>query len=256
MKTLLSLLLFASLAFANPGYSQNIQTQLVLGAEDSWPPYSDKNGQGISTNIINAAFAKVGVTTKIQVRNYARVLQDVKAGLLDAGYNVTRQKKTERDFIFGSEPILQAKAYWYFPANNKITFKSLDQLPDGYRVGCILDYEYGDIYEQERHRFKEIKVPHQAQLIKMLQQGRIDAALMFEEEANQAVRELGLPQEIITKGMLNHTSDIYLAFSRKNPQSPANAKMFDIGLKRLKDSGEYTMLLKTIMSDNTASLVH
>jgi len=252
----LSLLLLISLLFANTGYSQNAQTQLALGAEDSWPPYSDKNGQGISTNIVNAAFAKVGITTKIQVRNYARVLQDVKAGLLDAGYNVTRQQKTEHEFIFGEQPILQARAYWYFPAGNKINFQSLDRLPDGYRVGCIIDYEYGDVYEQERHRFKEIRVPRQSQLIRMLQQGRIDAALMFEEEANHALKEMGLPRDAVAKGMLNHTSDIYLAFSRKNPQSISNAKMFDLGLKRLKATGEYSALLKTIGSDSTSSSAH
>ncbi|GGY69761.1 amino acid ABC transporter substrate-binding protein [Cellvibrio zantedeschiae] len=219
------------------------QTQLVLGAEDSWPPYSDKNGEGISTNIIKAAFAKVGITTKIQVRNYARVLQDVKAGLLDAGYNVTRQQNTEQEFIFGKEPILQAKAYWYFASKTKTKFKTPSALPDGFRVGCIIDYEYGDTYEHERQRFKEVKVPRQVQLIRMLQQGRIDAALMFEEEANQTLKDMGLQQDAIQKGMFNHTSDIYLAFSRKNPQSEENAKKLDQGIKILKETGEYQQLL-------------
>lgn len=227
--------LFASFSYAEPNLS--------LGAEDSWPPYSDKNGQGISTNIINAAFAKVNIKPQIHVRNYARVLQDVKAGLLDAGYNVTRQQNTEHEFIFGVEPILQAKAYWYFPAGSKANFTSLERLPDGFRVGCIIDYEYGDTYEQERHRFKETRVPRQTQLVRMLQQGRIDAALMFEEEATQTLKEMGLDSQSIQKGMFNHTSDIYLAFSRKNPHSAERAKKFDAGIRKLKESGEYYQLL-------------
>lgn len=242
MKRLLLILLF-SLPFASLSYGQ---TQLVLGAEDSWPPYSDKNGQGISTNIINAAFLKVGIKPKIQVRNYARVLQDVKAGILDGGYNVTRQHNTEQDFIFGREPILQAKAYWYFPVTNKVSFKSVDKVPDKFRVGCIIDYEYGDVYEQERHRFREVKVPRQAQLIRMLQQGRIDAALMFEEEAHQTLMEMGLADTAIQKGMYNHTSDIYLAFSRKNAHSVEHAKLFDQGIKKLKETGEYGQLLNPL----------
>lgn len=237
---ILQLLFFAGVCFACPSYGQ---IQILLGAEDSWPPYSDKNGYGISTNIIKAAFGKVGITPKIQVRNYARVLQDVKAGLLDAGYNVTRQRNTEEEFIFGHEPILQAKAYWYFPATSKILFNTVDKLPNGFRVGCIIDYEYGDIYEQERHRFKEVKVPHQTQLVRMLQQGRIDAALMFEKEANQTLKEMGLSETTIQKGMFNHTSDIYLAFSRKNSHSEEHAKMFDQGIKKLKETGEYSQLL-------------
>lgn len=225
---------------ANLSYAQ---TPLKLGAEDSWAPYSDKHGQGISTNIINAAFNKVGVTTDIQVRAYARVLQDVKAGTLDAGFNVTRQQNTEQDFIFGTEPIFKANAYWYFSNTNTHPFTSLRAMPDGYRVGGIIDYEYGDAYEQERHRFREVRVPRQAQLIKMLQQGRIDAAVMFEEEAKQALKDINLPPETLKKGMLNHTSDIYLAFTRKNPLSQERAKKFDAGIKKLKETGEYEQLL-------------
>jgi len=216
---------------------------LILGAEDSWPPYSDKFGRGISTNIIKAAFAKTGVETHVVVRPYARVLQDIKAGALDAGYNITRQQNTERDFIFGKEPILQAKAYWYFRADSAPPATTTKELPNGYKVGAIIDYEYGDLYEDERHRFKEVRVSRQTQLIKMLLQRRIDAVLMFEEEAKQTLKEMGLSNIAIQKGMFNHTSDIYLAFSRKKPDSQALAKKFDEGIKKLKDTGEYKQLL-------------
>jgi len=216
---------------------------LILGAEDSWPPYSDKLGQGISTNIVKAAFAKSGLETQVVVRPYARVLQDVKAGALDAGYNVTRQQNTEQDFIFGKEPILQASAYWYFRTDTPPPATTITKLPDGYKVGGIIGYEYGDTYETERHRFKEVRVPRQAQLIKMLQQGRVDAALMFEEEANQTLKEMGLSNNAIQKGMFNHTSDIYLAFSRKKPHSQELAQKFDQGIKKLKETGEYKQLL-------------
>lgn len=216
---------------------------LILGAEDSWPPYSDKLGQGISTNIVKAAFAKVGLDVHVVVRPYARVLQDVKAGAIDGGYNVTRQQNTELEFVFGKEPILQASAYWYFRPNAALPINTPKKLPDGFRVGAIIDYEYGDIYEIERRRFKEVRVPRQVQLIKMLQQGRIDAALMFEEEANQTLKEMGLSNTAVQKGMFNHTSDIYLAFSRKKTHSQELAQKFDQGIKKLKETGEYERLL-------------
>ena len=236
---LLATLLLANLAWADPA------TQIwVLGAEDSWPPYSDKQGEGISTNIINAALAKQGVKTEIHVRPYARVLQEVKSGILDGGYNVTRQEKTEKDFIFGQEPILKAKAYWYVPANSTLKFETINQVPDSLRVGGIIDYEYGDVYEHQRNRFKEVRVPRQSQLIKMLKTGRIDAAIMFEEEANQALREMNLPHDAVRKIMFNHTSDIYVAFSRKKDTSRKYAEILDKGLRLLKASGEYDQLFK------------
>jgi len=163
---------------------------------------------------------------------------------LDGGYNVTRQENTEKDFIFGQEPLLRAKAYWYVPANSTLEFKSIDKVPDLLRIGGIIDYEYGDAYERQRNRFKEIRVPRQSQLIKMLKTGRIDAAIMFEEEANQALREMNLPGDAVRKIMFNHTSDIYVAFSRKKETSQKNAEILDKGLRLLRASGEYDQLFK------------
>jgi len=218
--------------------------QVLLGAEDSWPPYSDKNGEGIATNLIKAAYKKVGIDVKIQVRPYARVLQDVKNGLLDGGYDVTRQENTEREFIFGREPIFQAKAFWYFPPNTPHKFSNLAAIPNGFRVGGIIDYEYGDIYEHERHRFNEIRVSRQSQLVNMLIRGRLDAAIMFEEEANQTLIGMNLPSEAITKVIYNHTSDIYVAFSKKRQSARFYAEELDKGITLLKISGEYERLLK------------
>ncbi|RYY02952.1 MAG: transporter substrate-binding domain-containing protein [Gammaproteobacteria bacterium] len=239
-----SLFLLLILFFTTTVFAQSPPQLLILGAEDSWPPYTDKQGEGISTNIIRAAFAKEGIQTEIHVRPYARVLQEIKAGVLDGGYNVTRQQNTEAEFIFGHEPILRAKAYWYVSARSPITFSAISQVPDGLRVGGIIDYEYGDIYEQQRKRFREVRVPRQSQLLKMLEAGRIDAAVMFEEEANQALREMRLPANAVRKVMYNHTSDIYVAFSRKKEESAKNAVALDKGLKLLKTSGEYEKLFK------------
>ena len=238
------ILLACVLCFATLTHAQSPRPTLQLGAEDSWPPYSDRRGEGISTNIVRAAFAKEGIQTEVHVRPYARVLQEVRSGVLDAGYNVTRQENTEKDFIFGKEPILQAKAYWYVSANSAATFNTINQIPSEFRVGGIIDYEYGDKYEQYRYRFKEIRVPRQSQLLKMLQAGRIDAAVMFEEEANQALREMGLPNKAVRKLMFNHTSDIYVAFSRKKDESKRNSELLDKGLILLKASGEYDKLFK------------
>ena len=242
--------LFLTLFLSSVVFGKDVQTEIHLGAENSWPPYSDQHGQGISTNIVKAAFAKVGITTKISVHHYVRVLHDVKAGVLEGGYNVTRQENTEQDFIFGSEPILQASAYWYFAPSVRLPEGSPTDLPDGYKVGGIIGYEYGDVFERERHRFKEMRVSRQSQLVKLLIQGRIDAAIMFEEEAIETLKMMGLPENSVQKGMFNHTSDIYLAFSRKHENAIENAKVFDKGMRLLKASGEYRKLLTPTQYDN------
>jgi polar amino acid transport system substrate-binding protein len=55
---------------------------------------------------------------------------------------------------------------------------------------------------------------------------------------------MGLPNKAVRKLMFNHTSDIYVAFSRKKDESKRNSELLDKGLILLKASGEYDKLFK------------
>ncbi len=220
-----------------------------LGAEDSWPPYSNEHGQGISTELIKAAFAKSGVTPGFQTLPYARVLHDLDSGKIDGGYNVTLQSTTKNRFLFGAVPLLSVESYWFFKPDSFADIKRIEDIPVKFRVGIIRDYEYGDIYEQHRHRFTEIQLTQQSQIIRMLQQGRIDAAVMFDREAEFALDKMGLDQSTLEKRFLNHRGDVYLAFSHKSPRAIWLAQEFDKGLLMLKASGEYEQILHAEIAD-------
>lgn len=214
-----------------------------LGAENSWPPYSDEQGQGISTELIKAAFANSGVEPSFLVLPYARVLHDLASGKIDGGFNVSRQATTENKYIFGEVPLVSVKAYWFFMAGTHSNIKSFTDLPDRFRVGVIRDYEYGDDYEIHRHRFNEMRVSQQSQIIRMLKQGRIDAGIMFEREAEFAMRQMQLKSGLFDKRFLNHEGDVYVAFSQKSPRARWMAQQLDQGLLMLKESGEYDRIL-------------
>ncbi|HEY0891540.1 MAG TPA: transporter substrate-binding domain-containing protein [Cellvibrio sp.] len=214
-----------------------------LGAEDSWPPYSNAQGQGISTNLIKAALAKTGLTPTFQVLPYARVLHDLQSGKIDGGYNVTLQSTTKDKYIFGQIPLLTVQSYWFFIPGTHPKIKSIKDIPDKFRVGVIRDYEYGDIYENHRHRFTEVQVSQQSQIIRMLKQGRIDAAVMFDREAEYALNEMKLDAAIFDKRFLNHHGDVYVAFSHKSPRARWLAEQLDKGLLMIKETGEYDRIL-------------
>ncbi|MDO8342279.1 MAG: transporter substrate-binding domain-containing protein [Cellvibrio sp.] len=217
--------------------------RIHLGAEDSWPPYSDAKGQGISTDLIKAAFAKSGLTPTLHVLPYARVLHDLASGKIDGGYNVTLQSTTQDKYIFGQVPLLRVEAYWFFIPDMHPTIKSIADIPDKFRVGVIRDYEYGDIYENHRRRFTEVQVSQQSQIIRMLKQGRIDAAVMFDREAEFALKEMNLDAAIFDKRFLNHIGDVYVAFSHKSPRARWLAEQLDKGLLMMKETGEYDRIL-------------
>lgn len=232
-RILLLLLLLSTRCFAE---------HILIAAEDSWPPYSDNAGRGISYNLVSAAYALAGHDIVIDVVPYARALHYTEIGKVQACWNVTRQPSTEALFYFGEQPLLRAQASYYYPKGAARNFSGPASIPDGVRIGVIIDYEYGEAYSSHQHRFEQVSVPNQDQLIKMLLAHRIDAAIMFDEVAKYTLREMGLAEDVIERGAVNHVSDIYVAFSKQYPQHRQLAADLDRGLQALKDSGRYKEL--------------
>jgi len=221
-------------------------SSVVLAVEDSWPPYANSAGQGISTQIVQQAFAAVGIKLMVKVSPYARVLDQVEKGIFVGGYNVTRQGSTEKKFLFGQQALLQASASFYFSNDNKAAqrYQNIADIPAGTSVGVIIDYEYGDLFEQHKNRFKEVKVSSQEQVINMLRLGRIDSAILFDAVAKHTLKAMSLTESSIRKGPLNHVSDIYVAFSRMHKHGHYFSDKLDQGLVLIKKSGQYDDLLQ------------
>ncbi len=235
-------LCFSINVYSAEGHDASPSTKMVvrLAAEDSWPPYSDGEGQGLSHDLVKAAFDVLDTDVETHVMPYSRVEHLIQSGQFNGGFNVTRQESTESLFHFGQEPLLTAPASFFFSPKSKTVYRSYEDIPDGTRIGLILGYEYGDIFQKNRARFQEIRVSKQQQIIRMLISGRIDAAIMFDEvAAHTLVEKLDLDAQAIVKGFQNHVSDIYVAFSLKDPMSGIFSERLDSGLRQLRESGAY-----------------
>lgn len=207
---------------------------IVLAVENSWSPFSDTNGNGISKDIIQAAYNSVDTEVEFIAVPYARALKMAKLGQVDGAFNVTKQKSTIELFNFGDSPILQATASFYYHKDSAMNFKSVHEIPKETSVGVIIGYEYGDSYEKNKSRFNEVKVNNQTQLINLLRKNRIDVAIMFDEVAKSKLEKIGLNLQDIKKGEINHKSDIFVAFSKKK-NTKAAMKLLDKGLAKIKN---------------------
>jgi polar amino acid transport system substrate-binding protein len=78
----------------------------------------------------------------------------------------------------------------------------------------------------------------------MLRLGRIDGAIMFDAVAKYTLKSMDLAEASLQKGPLNHTSHIYVAFSRSHNKAQYFADKLDQGLTNLKESGQYQQLLQ------------
>ena len=209
-----------------------------LAVEDSWPPFADKLGEGISKSIITKAYAYSGIEVEYIVVPYARALSMAEQGEVDGAFNVTKQDSTTAIFAFGNEPLLNVSASFYYPKNSTLNFNTSADIPSGTKVATIIGYEYGDGYSKHQHRFLESRVASQTQIVKLLQSKRVDMAIMFDEVAAHTLEEMGLTEQSIRRGKINHTSDIYVAFNKRLAGSK-KIKNLDVGLKAIRQESAF-----------------
>lgn len=243
---LLSLTHFYGIAMAQETDATPLVAQdktIILAAEDSWPPFANQFGQGISHRLIKAAFKQSHIEINSLVVPYTRALMMAEKGDVDGVFNVTREASTEQRFVFGQFPLFVATASFYQKKQKSILADNKWALPRGTVVGIVKSYEYGDDFPAlvKQQQLNIVAVANQLQLINLLLIGRIDTALMFDLVAKDNLQTMGVDDEIIPI-FANHSSDIYLAFSKENPQAHTLASQLDAGLSQLKATGQYEKL--------------
>lgn len=220
------------------------QKKVLLAAEDSWPPFADRTGRGLSHQLIAAAFSIEHIQVESLVVPYSRALMMARKGKVHGVFNVTLERSTEADFLFGEEPLFIANASFYYNKNRPLNAQNKWQLPKGSVVGIIKGYEYGDEFSELGKQLQLVQVASQEQLLNLLLLNRIDAAIMFDKVAEGFIQRMGVEEDILP-AFSNHQSRIFLAFSLQNASSPKLAKALDEGLRQMKQSGQYQQIISS-----------
>ncbi|WP_428611777.1 substrate-binding periplasmic protein [Shewanella sp.] len=224
-------------------------TKVRLAAEDNWAPFADPYGKGLSHKLVKQAFARVDIDVDSIVVSYARGVVMTKQGLVDGVFNLHKERKTESEFIFGKQPLFTASASFYQNNAHPITAEDKWHLPQGFVVGIIKGYEYGDELEQ-LNQLKLIELDNHNQLINLLLLNRIDAAIMYDEVAKQYLQQMGVDR-VIGPSVHNHTGDLYVAFSKQSPNAQHYAEKLDQGLTALKQDGSYQAIMDSLKAIGT-----
>lgn len=213
--------------------------EVNIGVENSWPPYANEEGEGISTDIVVEAFREVGVKVNLHIYPYSRIMEMAKRGELDGCYNVARDQSTNAQFIFGDEPILETSVSYYYLKGKP--FKK-ELLPKD-KIALMRGYQYGDKFEENKKNYTQFRVNTQEQILKLIQRGRVDVGILAEGSADFQLKRLGLEDKVV-KGGEHMTLEVYLAFTKKKSTSSNFSKLLDKGIRKLKEKGLY----KSIMS--------
>ncbi|WP_372873247.1 substrate-binding periplasmic protein [Shewanella sp.] len=242
-KRILTLLL-CSTAFVLQPLLATEPSKIRLAAEDSWPPFADSSGHGLSHRLVKLAYATESIEVESVVVPYNRGLHLTEQSKVNAVFNVAKQQSTEGRFLFGNEPLFIASASFYQLTKREPIAADKWSLPPGIRVGIMRGYEYGDEFDALPNIVLWV-ADNQYQLLNLLLTHKLDAVVMYDKVAAEFLASTGVASEVYPV-FNNHTSELYLAFDKNSASSIPLAAALDRGLRRLKQNGEYQKLLAQI----------
>ena len=217
------------------------QRVVIIGAEDDWYPYSagvDGRAQGITVELVSAAFAAVGIEARFDLLPYVRCMAQTKSGALVACFNTTRTALIESDYLWPAKPmfderfLIWARADAPAPRSGPLQARDLE----GQQVAVTRGYEYGNEFDANP-RINRLVTSHDENNFRLLLRGRatytlapdINARMLFKRQPDLAGR-------FKVVGQLS-AFGIYTTFSRQHPQSRAMLAAFDEGMKTIQANG-------------------
>lgn len=215
----------------------------IVAVADPWPPFVDKENptDGLSLEIIRAAFKTQGYEVKMEYVPWARALNGVKDGtydiIPDAWFTVERKKF----FLFG-EPYVANELKFIKRKGDPFEFDTLQSL-EGKLVGTVRGYAYGDEFLQSQD-FKREEVVDLMLNIKKLIAGRIDLTIDNEIAVIALIKQVdpSLLLEIeFVKTPLSRDF-VYIMAGLKNPRHKEIIKAFNNGIAKIKANGTYNKI--------------
>ncbi|EBX2782402.1 ABC transporter permease [Salmonella enterica subsp. enterica serovar Hadar] len=217
---------------------------MVLGAEDDWYPYTaykDGRIQGMSADIVRAAFRAADTPVQLNPYPYSRCMKLALKGLIAGCFNTSPNPHILADYRLPRHPLFRAEIQLW-ARRDEARPVNAEQALSGRKVAVTLGYEYGDGFDR-RHDLVRIPVRKDYYGFLMLQRGRVDYALAYRNTARQLFSEHpeleGQFQPVATV----HRPELYLSFSRRHPQAEHLLERFDLGMQRILASGEYQKIL-------------
>ncbi|WP_295751980.1 ABC transporter substrate-binding protein [Undibacterium sp.] len=239
---MLKLLLSIFLIFAP--FSSASAVTISLVSEDNWYPYAAlKDGKisGFAVDVIQAAYAKVGITVEFTSAPYSRCLMLTKTGSALGCFNSTNDTSLGPEFLFHEVPLFRAMIGIYASAkNSKKPLKEIDLR--GHRIGVTHQYTYGDQIETDKAIIREV-APSDLSNLRKLVIGRSDYSLIYTRVASYL--EASYPAEF--KGKIFQVGTVlddklFVSFSKIRPESAHYARLLDQGLLAIRADGTYKKL--------------
>lgn len=221
---------------------------------DSWCPFNcnPKSAQaGYMVDVVREIFKKKGITIDYQLKNWDDSKKEALEGKIQG---VVGASRGDGDFAFPKNSLGKYQNFIFFlpPKNTTKSTLKFDTLEDleGKKIGIVKDYAYGTEADQLIAKRPELFIKVSGDeplmtLIQMLEDGKIAGLYECPQVFMYKIKMLKKDYSVFRRGMSfdKKSDELYVAFSKKDPNSKKYVTILDQGLNDLRQSGKLMRIL-------------
>lgn len=223
-------------------------------ATGEWSPYisAELKYKGLVSRIVTEAFALEGVHVEYQFFPWGRALLEAQKGNLDASSVWYFHEDREKDFLH-SDPVIVLTEVFFHLKSFDFDWRDWSDLKS-LRVGGTIEYTVSKMLEENQQigEYSLELIPSDENNFRKLLKGRIDIFPSAIEAAYPLLNEKFTEED--RERLTYHpnpvnSGELYLLASKRNPKNKHMLNLFNRGLKRLKESGQYDKIMRESKSE-------
>jgi len=244
-KRVISLLIAVLLCLA--GQASALAAPLVLNTS-YFPPINSPDKSGFLDLLYRELFARLGIAFEIQMLPAERALQNANAGIDDGDTcRIAGLQSTYPNLVHTTEPVMGYQMT-VFSKEEKITISGQESLMP-YALGMVTGWKI--LERTTRQHPSRTMVDSADQLFWMLDQGRVDIALIERLVGMEAVNRLGIKGvRVLSPPFL--TGDWFLYLHKKHQSL---IPRIDAELRKMKQDGAYERIRQQVLGRYEKSIV-
>ncbi len=233
-------------------YSIRLNGETIKLGNGEYPPYTSQGFKeyGYWSKLVSDAFKEEGITVEYGFFPWKRALESAKAGAIDGVIGFSKTSERELSFIYPESSLGDGRVVFYHNKDLKFAWKDVKEL-EKFSIGGMrgyATYEEMIALNKEGSKLNLLEATDEQQVFKLVLARRVDLFPAVEEVGNYILLKhftQGERDRITYHQKPWKVKPIYVIFPKaKQAQSHRLLKLFEAGLKKLKDSGKYQVLQK------------
>lgn len=248
--------LFALFSLINVAEANDNEIHMVYA--NKWPPFSSGHGGdvvGILPDIVRAIIEdRMGYKVIHEGVPWARAQKNIEFGQADAFITTPTDERLEYSIRSKSDVVQMP-----FQAFTRARGTAFDQLKQQHVNSDLSYFHFCDVlgngWAESFYQTRGISfetVPTLNNCLKLISMGRADILVHARPVTEKFLKKLGLEDKIVTHPYVYSESPSFpLLLSKKSNVDDRFMMKFDETIRSLKLTGDYAILMKRILADNT-----